>query len=74
VQECEYEGAISVVGMNVDGRVVERAQVNPALCKGCGACVAVCPNRAIDVKGWTLGQFEAVVDALVADTPALTGG
>jgi hypothetical protein len=26
--------------------------------------VAVCPNRAIDVQGWTLGQYEAMVDAI----------
>jgi len=70
VEECEYEGAISLVEMNVDGRAVRRAEVNPALCKGCGACVAVCPNEAIDVKGWTLPQFEAMVDALVAEAPA----
>ncbi len=69
-EACEYKGAISLVEMNVDGRAVRRAEVNPALCKGCGACVAVCPNRAIDVKGWTLPQFEAMVDALVAEAPA----
>jgi heterodisulfide reductase subunit A len=66
VEACAYKGAIALVEVNLDGRPVQRAQVNPALCKGCGACVAVCPNRALDVKGWTLEQFEAMVDALVA--------
>ena len=74
VQECEYKGAISLVEMNVDGRAAQRAQVNPALCKGCGACVAVCPNRAIDVKGWTLSQFEAMVDALARESAVPSEG
>ncbi len=55
--ECSYVGAIF---MNKDGK----AEVNPALCKGCGACVAVCPQRALDLKGWSLEQIEAMVDAI----------
>jgi heterodisulfide reductase subunit A len=42
------------------------AHINPALCKGCGACVAVCAARALDVAGWSLDQYEAMVDAIVA--------
>jgi len=37
---------------------------------GCGACVAVCPSRAIEVAGWTLDQFDAMVDAIVAPKEA----
>jgi len=42
-----------------------QAEVNPALCTGCGMCVAVCPENAIDVQGWTLKQYEDMVDAIV---------
>jgi heterodisulfide reductase subunit A len=49
--------------------MVARAQVNAGLCVGCGACVAVCPHRAIDLNGWRLEQFEAMVDGLVAEIP-----
>ena len=42
-----------------------KAEVNPALCTGCGMCVAVCPDNAIDVQGWTLKQYEDMVDAIV---------
>jgi hypothetical protein len=28
--------------------------------------VAECPDHAIDIKGWTLKQYEDMVDAIVA--------
>lgn len=61
--ECEYRGALTMAETG-DGRKV--ARVNPALCAGCGACAAVCEPRAIEVAGWSLDQFDAMVDALVA--------
>ena len=67
VEACLAEGALTMVEQVVDGQKVERAQVNPALCLGCGACVAVCPENAINVQGWTLKQYEAMVDMIVSD-------
>ena len=67
VEACLREEALSLVEMEVDGEKVRRAEVNPALCNGCGACVAVCRENAINVKGWTLKQYEAMVDMIVAD-------
>ncbi|OGR77029.1 MAG: hypothetical protein A2X32_07025 [Elusimicrobia bacterium GWC2_64_44] len=61
--ECSYDGALMMGEHN--GKKV--AVVNPALCKGCGACVAVCPTRAINVAGWTLDQFDAMVDAIAKE-------
>lgn len=58
--ECSYEGALVIT--EADGKTL--AHVNPAICKGCGACAAVCPVRAIDVAGWTLDQFDAMVEAI----------
>ncbi len=63
VAACLREGALEMV--EKEGRQV--AQVNPALCLGCGACVAVCPENAINVQGWTLKQYEAMVDMIVSD-------
>ena len=60
-------GARRMVEVEVDGRKVQKAQVVPALCRGCGACVAVCPENAINVQGWTLKQYEDMVDMIVAD-------
>ena len=70
VEACLADGALQLVQIEVDGRQVQRAQVTPALCLGCGACVAVCPENAIDVNGWTLKQYEAMVDRIVADDVA----
>ncbi|MCX5890185.1 MAG: CoB--CoM heterodisulfide reductase iron-sulfur subunit A family protein [Deltaproteobacteria bacterium] len=67
VEACLAEGALALVNLEVEGQMVRRAQVNPALCLGCGACVAVCPENAINVQGWTLKQYEAMVDMIVSD-------
>jgi heterodisulfide reductase subunit A len=67
VEACLREEALSLVEMEVDGEKIRRAEVNPALCNGCGACVAVCPENAINIQGWTLKQYEAMVDMIVAD-------
>ena len=67
VEACLAEGALFIADMDLEGRQVRRAQVNPALCLGCGACVAVCPENAINVQGWTLKQYEAMVDMIVSD-------
>ncbi len=69
VTQCDYEGALQLVSMEMNGTMVERAQVNAGLCAGCGACVAVCPHRAIDLNGWRIDQFEAMIAGLAADIP-----
>ena len=65
--ECEYKGALTMADLQLAGATVRRAVVNPAMCVGCGACVAACPPRAVNVAGWTLDQFDAMVDAIVAE-------
>jgi heterodisulfide reductase subunit A len=67
VEVCCYEDAISLQTFSVNGYEVQQAVVTPANCVGCGVCVSACPNRAIDVQGWTLEQYEAMVDAIAAE-------
>jgi len=67
VEECKFVNAISMIEHNINGKVVKQAEVNAALCKGCGMCVPACPNNAIQLEGWKIDQYEAMVDAIVED-------
>ena len=71
VRVCPQEGAIRLEDHHVDGKSAQRAVVSPANCNGCGVCVSACPNGAIDVQGWTLGEYEAMVEAIAAESPTL---
>ncbi len=78
VRVCPQEGAIHLETRSLTSEAelssaVQFAVVTPANCNGCGVCVSACPHRAIDLAGWRLDEFEAMVDALVADVPALEG-
>jgi heterodisulfide reductase subunit A len=64
VEQCSYQGAITMKEMTTDGQKTMKAVISPSSCKGCGACAAVCVPRAINVEGWTLDQYDAMVEAL----------
>ncbi len=68
---CPYDGAILLQTTSTNGSRAEQAMVVEANCKGCGTCVGVCPNQAIDLLGWTIDQYDAMIDALTTDYPAL---
>ena len=70
VEACLNPGALKMTEMEVEGRKMLKAQVFPALCLGCGACVAVCPENAINLQGWTLKQYEDMVDSILTDEQA----
>jgi heterodisulfide reductase subunit A len=42
---------------------VEVAQVNPVMCKGCGACNSVCPTGAMTARHFTDRQITTMVRA-----------
>ncbi|HVO36435.1 MAG TPA: 4Fe-4S dicluster domain-containing protein, partial [Gemmatimonadales bacterium] len=60
---CPYQGAVMKVAEG-DRSV---AEIQPALCKGCGGCVPVCTPQAIDLAGFTNAQVTAMIDALAAE-------
>ena len=70
--KCQGHGECAKVCIAEDALVMkeqpdcgQRPVINPALCLGCGVCVAVCPEEAINVAGWTLDQYREMVAALV---------
>jgi heterodisulfide reductase subunit A len=69
VQVCPQEGAIRLEFVSGNGSGAQKAVVTPANCNGCGVCVSSCPNRAIDIQGWRLDEYEAMVEALAMDVP-----
>ncbi|RME50915.1 MAG: hypothetical protein D6790_20640, partial [Caldilineae bacterium] len=42
------------------------SRVNEALCQGCGACVAVCPNKACRLKNDTPEQVIGEIEVFTA--------
>ena len=64
---CGYEGTLVLRDSTPGDGSHPVAEINGALCKGCGACVAVCPKDAIELKGWTVDQYDAMVDAILAE-------
>ncbi len=73
VQVCPQEDAIKLETFSKNGTSFQRAVVTPANCNGCGVCVSTCRHRAIDVLGWRLDDYEAMVDALTAEIPGFEG-
>ena len=54
--------ALNVV-LNAEKNIVE---VNPALCKGCGACAATCPSEAVTLLGFSNKQIYAQIKGALA--------
>jgi heterodisulfide reductase subunit A-like polyferredoxin len=68
IKICPYQA----IEMKYNKEVVRRlfkdcAEINPALCKGCGACTAGCRSGAITLDGFDDVQIMAQITALVAD-------
>ena len=56
------------VRRDLDGGASTAAQVaviSETGCKGCGGCVPICPEDAIDLLGYTDAQIRAQIDSLL---------
>ena len=51
------------------GGIIGAAFIEPAVCHGCGSCVAECPAKAIQLMHYTDAQMLAKVDALFERQP-----
>jgi heterodisulfide reductase subunit A len=59
---CPYD---AITAVDTGGRTV--AEISAAVCKGCGGCVPVCPEDAIDLLGYTDAQMRASIDSLAKE-------
>ena len=59
---CPYD---AITAVDADGRTV--AEISAAVCKGCGGCVPICPENAIDLLGYTDAQMRASIDSLAKE-------
>jgi heterodisulfide reductase subunit A-like polyferredoxin len=67
IKICPYQ-AITMVNKEVVRRVFKDcAEINPALCKGCGACTAACRSGCITLDGFDDVEIMAQIAALVMD-------
>jgi heterodisulfide reductase subunit A-like polyferredoxin len=62
IEPCPYQ-AISLVEYMKGGEIRKTVEVNEVRCKGCGSCMATCPKQGIVVKGFTMEQLGAQVEA-----------
>jgi len=60
IEACPY-GART---LDID---VEKVEVNPVMCQGCGSCASVCPNSASVVEGFEMPQMFGVIDAALVN-------
>jgi len=57
VEVCPYGARVLEPGMT-------HAEVIEVLCQGCGACVAACPNKASQQKGFELAQVFEMLETV----------
>jgi heterodisulfide reductase subunit A-like polyferredoxin len=71
VRTCPYDAPRVVASLTGVGGIVGAAEIEAALCHGCGSCAAACPARAIQLMHYTDEQVLAKVDALFLETVAI---
>jgi len=61
---CPYM-AIKLEEYKDNGHAHRRITTDKALCKGCGLCAATCPKEGVQIQGFTMGQLQAQLDAVL---------
>ena len=62
VDTCPFK-SIALVEYMWMGSVKKVVETNESTCKGCGCCQATCPKNGIFVRGFTLDQIRAQIEA-----------
>ncbi len=62
VDTCPFK-AITLLEYMWQGSVKKSVEANETTCKGCGCCQATCPKNGIFIRGFTLDQIRAQIEA-----------
>jgi heterodisulfide reductase subunit A len=62
VGTCPFKG-ITLLEYMWQGAIKKVVETNETICKGCGCCQATCPKGGIVIKGFTLDQIRAQINA-----------
>jgi len=62
VDTCPFK-AITLLEYMYQGTIKKSVEANEIVCKGCGCCQATCPKNGIFIRGFTLDQIRAQVEA-----------
>ncbi len=62
VDPCPYK-AVTLIEYAWQGVVKKTVEVNESICKGCGTCMATCPKKGVYVRGFSLEQIGAQIEA-----------
>jgi heterodisulfide reductase subunit A len=62
IDPCVFD-AITLFEYMHEGNVKKTVDVNEAVCKGCGVCMATCPKEGIYVRHFKPEQFKAMIHA-----------
>jgi heterodisulfide reductase subunit A-like polyferredoxin len=65
VRVCPFDVPVIQKDIPGAGKILGAAFIEPAICQGCGICVAECPAQAIDLMYYTASQLNAQVTALL---------
>ena len=67
VDTCPFK-SITLVEYMWQGSIKKVVETNESTCKGCGCCQATCPKNGIFIRGFTLDQLRAQIDAALEVT------
>ena len=62
VDTCPFK-SITLVEYMWQGSIKKVVETNESTCKGCGCCQATCPKNGVLVRGFTLDQIRAQIEA-----------
>jgi heterodisulfide reductase subunit A-like polyferredoxin len=65
VRVCPFDVPLIQADVPGVGEMLGAAYIEPAVCQGCGICVAECPAQAIDLMHYTDAQLKSKVTALL---------